>query len=165
MCTEIDIDIFIKLYLNYRPVNPLNNYHIEFAFAEMRKKLGAGFTDALGWQVHQWTQNYHNWTRNCHNFNRKTWICFWFTYEICIILIIFLWFTYEICIIPRLGNWETSCVWRRSSISWWSWAVSQNTRYKILFSSFFSPSFFISLFLPHFFSRLFFSNFSFPYFL
>jgi len=47
--TLIDLDSFIKLYLNHRPVIPLNNQHIDFAFNEIKKQFGATEFSTLKW--------------------------------------------------------------------------------------------------------------------
>ena len=39
MRETIGFEEFIKLYLNHRPVTPISNFHIEFAFNELRNKV------------------------------------------------------------------------------------------------------------------------------
>ena len=43
--THVTFNEFVKLYLNHRPVNPVSNAHIEFAFAEMKKRLNSTQND------------------------------------------------------------------------------------------------------------------------
>lgn len=47
--TVIGLDEFVKLYLNHRPVIPLNNDHIDFAFNEIKKQFGVPESDSLKW--------------------------------------------------------------------------------------------------------------------
>jgi Ca2+-binding EF-hand superfamily protein len=49
LLTTISLHDFIKLYLNHRPVLPLNNQHIDFAFDELRKQFGIPETNPIKW--------------------------------------------------------------------------------------------------------------------
>lgn len=49
MKETIGFEEFVKLYLNHRPVTPISNFHIDFAFNEMRNHLNGDSQNVLEW--------------------------------------------------------------------------------------------------------------------
>ena len=50
MKENIGFEDFVKLYLNYRPVTAISNFHIEFAFDALRKKVKDNAQNSIAWE-------------------------------------------------------------------------------------------------------------------